>query len=179
MRKVNLRKDNKNDLTDTSYTEMKREGLRTHGKEIIYSLFLEPPETSESLARDSIQVTTTKRHFEETGLVDIGESEFKLVYQGSYREIEFDVLYRLVCGLGINTNASRDQGSIFENVQIILHNISLKNREPKVFTYSILEMFPDLGGEWMSYNEIEIRNELQTRISKLTGHFDLDFTNSD
>ena len=40
-------------------------------------------------------------------------------------------------------------------------------------------MFPDLGGEWMSYNEIEIRNELQSRISKLTGHFDLDFTNSD
>ena len=64
-------------------------------------------------------------------------------------------------------------------MQIILHNISLKNRNPKVYTYSLTEIFPDLGGEWMSYNETEISNELKARIELLTGHTDVDFTNKD
>ncbi|CAI2361096.1 unnamed protein product [Moneuplotes crassus] len=105
---------------------------------------------------------------------------FKQIYQGSYRDIELDVLYRLVCGLAqSDISEFEEEKKEYEIVKIILHNVSMKNRVPKEYVYEASELFPDLLGEWMSYNEVEMSNELRARLERLVGHTDIDFTNKD
>ena len=110
-------------------------------------------------------------------------ANFQVIYKGSYRDIELDVLFRLVCGLQPiddqnQMNLDPEQRT-YDTVHIMLHNISLKNREPKMFTFSIAEIMPESGGEWMSNNYFEVSDELHSRLDRLTGHTDVDFTNKD
>ena len=92
---------------------------------------------------------------------------FVIVYKGSYRDEEINWLYRLVCSLIPNEESAQkqisDEYKTYETINITLHNISLKNRDPKVFTYSVAEILPDSGGEWMSSNYFELSDELHKR----------------
>ena len=107
----------------------------------------------------------------------------KIIYKGSYRDEELNILYRLVCVIvpvdeEVQQRLEPEQRT-YDTVQIILHNISKKNRDPKILTFSVGEIMPEAGGEWMANNYFELKDELYSRLQLLTGYIDKDFTDKD
>lgn len=103
-----------------------------------------------------------------------------IIYNGSYRDEELNILYRIVCGLvPVDEKAQQfldPEQRTYEAVEVVLHSISRKNRDPKVYTYLVSEIITEAGGEWNSHNYHELNNEIKARLQNLTGYTDNDFT---
>ena len=95
------------------------------------------------------------------------DRDFAVVHKENYRDEEINSLYWLVWSLVPSEEDAKKKIAMeyktYETVKITLFNISKKNKDPKVFTYSVSEILPDSGGEWMTNNYFELSDELHKR----------------